>query len=84
MNEIALDTNVAIEFLNGKQDIIELVNQYDLIYLPITVCGELLFGAKNSTQRINNEAKYKEFIKNCIILDTNDLVAETYAAILST
>lgn len=81
MNEIALDTNVAIELLNGKQEIIKIVQQYDSIYLPVTVCGELLFGAKNSTQKVKNESKYKAFINTCIILDTNELVAETYAEV---
>jgi|GEM_PF-7033599 predicted nucleic acid-binding protein len=36
MREIALDTNVAIDFLNGKKEIVTLLAQCDLIYLPIT------------------------------------------------
>jgi tRNA(fMet)-specific endonuclease VapC len=81
MREIALDTNIAIDLLNGKPEIIAAVSQFDFIYLPVTVCGELLFGAKNSGKPKLNELKYKRFINACILLETNQLVAEKYAEI---
>ncbi|MGI4867318.1 MAG: PIN domain-containing protein [Janthinobacterium lividum] len=81
MNSIALDTNIAVDVLNGKTSIIELLQQFEVIYLPITVSGELLFGAKNSANRLRNESRYQAFISNCILLDTNSLVAEQYAEI---
>ena len=45
--EIALDSNIVIEVLNNKKTIVESVKDYRKVYLPITVCGELLFGAKS-------------------------------------
>ncbi|WP_331059031.1 type II toxin-antitoxin system VapC family toxin [Hymenobacter sp.] len=81
MTTIALDTNVAVDLLNGKPGIVELLRQFDIIYLPVTVSGELLFGAKNSANRLRNESRYQAFIESCILLDTNALVAETYAEI---
>ncbi len=81
MNTIALDTNIAIDVLNGKPQVIDLMRQKEIICLPVTVCGELLFGAKNSGNRIKNESKYRTFIESCIVLDTNTLVAEAYAEI---
>lgn len=64
MNQaIALDTNVVIDILNGKINTVALFNEYSMLYLPVTVCGELLFGAKNSAQSQVNENKYKTFIK---------------------
>ena len=81
MNSIALDTNIAVDVLNGKTPIIELLQQFEVIYLPITVSGELLFGAKNSANRLHNESRYQAFIGSCILLDTNALVAEAYAEI---
>jgi tRNA(fMet)-specific endonuclease VapC len=44
---IALDTNIVIDVLNNKKLIVESLQDYRKIYLPITVCGELLLGAKN-------------------------------------
>ncbi len=78
---VVLDTNIVVDILNGKQTIIGLIKQYDVICLPVTVCGELLFGAKNSGSRVKNEAKYGAFIASCVVLDTNSLVAEEYAQI---
>jgi len=50
--EIALDTSVAIRFLNGDVIITERVLALPEIVLPTVVVGELLFGAENSTTMI--------------------------------
>ncbi len=76
---VALDTNIVIDILNNKTVTIELLKDYRKVYLPITVCGELLFGAKNSARHQDNEQRFRQFIKSCFILNINELVAETYA-----
>ena len=81
MTAIALDTNTAVDVLNDKLAALHLLAQFEIICLPITVSGELLFGAKNSAQRLRNEPRYQAFISTCILLETNALVAETYAEI---
>lgn len=81
MEKIALDTNIAIAILNGNGQILNVIAQYDVLCLPITVCGELLFGAKNGKNAKQNLLKYKEFIQNCEVIDTNDIVADIYADI---
>jgi len=81
MKRIALDTNIAVEILNGNQDTIERLQKFDALYLPITVCGELLFGAKNSKKSKTNEKKLKAFMKSCKTLNSNILIAEEYANI---
>ncbi|MCX7098389.1 MAG: PIN domain-containing protein [Methylococcales bacterium] len=53
--KIALDTNVVIAIFNNKHHAVTLLNQYQTIYLPVTVCGELLFGAKNSARSQENK-----------------------------
>ncbi len=81
MKRIALDTNIAISLLNGDGEIVKDIKSFDSIYLPITVCGELLFGAKNSAKSYTNLAFYRDFISACEILDTNELIAEEYSNI---
>jgi len=81
MKEIALDTNIAVDLLNGKPEVIEKLRQFDMIYLPATVCGELMFGAKNSGKRKDNIANFRSFISNCEALEINSLVAEEYSDI---
>jgi tRNA(fMet)-specific endonuclease VapC len=77
--KIALDTNIVIDIFNNKQNIIALLNHYQTIYLPVTVCGELLFGAKNSAKSQENEQKCHIFISSCNLLNINELIAEEYA-----
>ncbi|MCH8316985.1 MAG: PIN domain-containing protein [Bacteroidetes bacterium] len=81
MKTIALDTNIAIEILNGKEDIVRVYDNYSILYLPVTVCGELLFGAANSANSKHNLPKYRGFISSCTILNINSSVAEQYASI---
>jgi len=77
--KIALDTNVVIGILNGESNILTLLSGYSSIYLPVTVYGELLFGAKNSAKHCENEQKYLSFIKHCNILNVDEPIAEQYA-----
>ncbi len=78
-SQVALDTNIVIDILNNKTVTIELLKDYREVYLPITVCGELLFGAKNSARCKDNEQRFRQFIKSCFILNINELVADAYA-----
>ncbi|MBN2893587.1 MAG: PIN domain-containing protein [Bacteroidales bacterium] len=61
---IAIDTNIAIDFLNGKKSICEKIYKYNKIYIPVTVLGELLFGVKNSAKKEENIDKLINFVSN--------------------
>jgi tRNA(fMet)-specific endonuclease VapC len=58
--EIALDTSVAIRFLNGDAAITGRVLALPEIVLPTVVVGALLFGAENSTRLLQNLPRYLE------------------------
>ena len=79
MKTTALDTNVAIDLLNGNVEILLNYEKYTSLYLPVTVCGELLYGAINSNSSKKNLLKYRGFISNCTILNINSAIAEKYA-----
>ena len=74
--EIALDTSVAIRFLNGDPTVIQRVLAQPDIILPMVVVGELLFGAENSTRPLQNLPRYLDFISTC---KTSPLEQETAA-----
>jgi len=42
MNLIAIDTSIAIEILNNQKATISKISKYDVVCLPIIVCGERL------------------------------------------
>ena len=81
MKSIALDTNVAIDILNRREEIISKYKNYDFFYLPVTVCGELLYGAINSIRLKKNLSDLRDFISSCEILEINSEIAEKYAVI---
>lgn len=79
--EIALDTSVAVRFLNSDIAIIEKVLALTEVILPLVVAGELLFGAENSSRSLQNKPRYLEFISNCTVvplgLETTAIYAKT-------
>lgn len=77
--EVALDTSVAIRFLNGDVTITESVLALPEIVLPVIVVGELLFGAENSTRPLQNLPRYLEFISVCTVVPLGRETAVIYA-----
>ncbi len=76
--EIALDTSVAVRYLNGDDAIVQQVIAVAIVVLPITVVGELLFGAANSARAANNLNRYLEFIDACSVVPMGKETAVTY------
>lgn len=77
--EIALDTSVAIRFLNGDAAIISRVLALPEVVLPMVAVGELLFGAQNSTRPLQNLPRYLEFIEACVVVPLGRETAAVYA-----
>ena len=77
---VALDTNIAIDILRGKLE--PPTDSRDAHHaLPVTVVGELLFGAQNSGRPDANLVLYRKFIYNLDVLLLDALAAEHYAEI---
>lgn len=77
--EIALDTSVAVRFLNGDAAIVSRVLTLPEVILPTVAVGELLFGAENSTRPLQNLPRYLEFIAACVIVPLERETAAVYA-----
>jgi len=77
--EIALDTSVAVRFLNGDIAIAQKVLALPEIVLPLVVAGELLFGAENSARSLQNLPRYLEFIQTCAVIPLGRKTASIYA-----
>ncbi|MEO1208740.1 MAG: type II toxin-antitoxin system VapC family toxin [Cyanobacteria bacterium J06638_20] len=77
--EIALDTSIAIRFLNGDATIVERILALPRVSLPTVVVGELLFGAENSVRSLQNMQLYLEFIETCSVAPMGRETAVSYA-----
>ena len=77
--EVALDTSVAVRFLNGDPEVISRVLTLPEIFLSAIVAGELLFGAENSIRALKNLTRYLEFIEACEVIPIERKTAVVYA-----
>ncbi len=58
---LALDTNAVIAYREGISEVCRCIDKADIIQLPVTVRGELLYGALHSTKSKNNEKLVHKF-----------------------
>jgi len=79
--ELALDTSVAIRFLNGDQTVVKQVINLPQITLPTVVIGELLFGAENSNRSLQNYPRYLKFIECCKFVPISRVTAAVYSRV---
>jgi tRNA(fMet)-specific endonuclease VapC len=77
---VAIDTNIAIAYLKNELVLPSSIRVEDFI-LPVTVAGEMLFGAKNSGRPEANLLAYRSFIHDLQVLLLDGLAAEYYAEI---
>lgn len=66
-NKLFVDTNILLYFLNGDQEVIEMISDKDLIISFITEL-ELLSFPKIS---VDSEETIKGLLKNCTIVEIN-------------
>ena len=77
---VAIDTNVVIAHLRQTLVLPAAIQTTDFA-LPVTVAGELLFGAQNSGRPAENLRNYRSFILDTQVLLLDMLAAEHYAEI---
>lgn len=76
--ETALDTSVAIRYLNDDPTVVERVTALPTVVLPLPVVGELLYGAKNSARPLQNLTRYLQFIEACLVIPFGRETATSY------
>jgi len=81
MNGSAIDTNVIIKFLNGDEKARQIFDENQEIAIPVTVVGELIFGACKSARRQENLELFNDFISQYDILPIDKTVAKIYGEV---
>lgn len=79
-DRIILDTNIVSAVLKGNTEIVDKLENYTPC-LPATVCGELLFGANNSSRVAQNIEIITNFMNATEILVVTYEVAEKYGTV---
>ncbi|MFA4826199.1 MAG: type II toxin-antitoxin system VapC family toxin [Methanoregula sp.] len=81
VGKLALDTNAVIAYREGIPDVCNQVDEADAIILPVTVIGELLYGALNSTKTRHNEKFVYKFIEYSLVMQIDEAIAARYATV---
>lgn len=80
-DDLLLDTNAVIAWTDGDTALRDLVNRALRVAVPVTVWGELLFGAHNSGRPEENFRRIRTVLSEFGFLPANQETAEHYASI---
>jgi tRNA(fMet)-specific endonuclease VapC len=58
-----------------------LIDEADVIILPVNVPGELLYGALNSAKTKKNEQVIQEFSTYSLVMQVDEAIATRYAKV---
>ena len=78
---VAVDSNAVIAYRAGVPEVCRLIDGAESIFMPVTVLGELLYGAMKSGRPAENEAAARTFWSQCVPVYTDETVAFRYAAV---
>jgi tRNA(fMet)-specific endonuclease VapC len=81
LGRICIDTNIAIDILKGNARILQFLDAYESTLLPITVIGELRFGAYRSVKQSDNLVKIDALEMRCEIIEIGSSVADFYGSV---
>jgi len=79
MDRIALDTNIVSDLLKGIKETLDIVNKYDVLFVPAIVLGESQFGILNAPNESLLAEKFLPVLSRVSILEVDSLVADAYA-----
>jgi len=81
--KILLDTNVVIAILNRDSVIAKRLVDFDEVYLPSIVVGELFLGAMRSHRVEENISRIESFCGDCAVLNVNASTGRQYGEVKS-
>jgi tRNA(fMet)-specific endonuclease VapC len=76
-----LDTSAAAAFLRGDEALADRVAVLDEVFTSVVAVGELLYGARHSSNRDVNLGRVSSFVSAIVVLPCNDATAEVYARV---
>ncbi|MCP4214816.1 MAG: type II toxin-antitoxin system VapC family toxin [bacterium] len=76
-----LDTNAVISYLADEPETLKVINELEEIFVPVTVIGELYFGAFKSRQVEKNLQVIADFLVDIPVLGNNIDTGRIYGQI---
>ena len=80
-SSVALDTNIAIDLMQGRREAVAFLKECGEVLLPLPVLGELRYGALLRPRPEEHEARIDEMLKDTGVLEMTEATARAYATI---
>lgn len=81
MNGFALDTNIVSAHLRGDSHVGIQIQTHSRLYLPVTVLGELYYGAHHTEHRDKQLHRIRAFLPLAQTVHVDDEIAEQYGKV---
>lgn len=62
MTRAVIDTNIYTDLMNGHQAVESVLEEFEIILLPVTVLGELLYGFTYGSKEPENRMQLERFL----------------------
>jgi tRNA(fMet)-specific endonuclease VapC len=79
--KLAVDTDAVIAYREGILTVCTLIEGTDILFLPVVVLGELLYGAVNSAKPQKNEQAVHKFSAQSVLASIDEAIAIRYATV---
>ena len=85
MKSVAVDTNILSELFRGGSAVRELLKEFECIYVPVIVLGELLSGFVQGSREAENRRRLDQFLSQTAVelLPVSPYTAEYYALLMA-
>lgn len=80
-NKCIVDTSVVIDAFKNQSSVSAILDSMDIVFVPVTVIGELYFGALRAKNTAKHAQQINAFLNNCQVLQIDTLTAETYGRV---
>jgi tRNA(fMet)-specific endonuclease VapC len=80
-NKCLVDTSIIIHAFRNNNAVTKRLNEIKEIYVPVTVVGELFYGAYNSSDIAAKILQVQSFLADCTVLWTDIVTSEIYGQI---
>lgn len=78
---LAVDTNAVIAYREGITEVCNIMDSADILFLPVIVLGELLYGAVNSVRSQENEQIINKFLDISTLVFIDKSIAVQYSRV---
>src|SRR4030066_114786 len=78
---ILLDTSVIIELFAGEEDVVQLFQRAESVFVPSIAIGELFYGARKSSRIEENLAQIERFASANVVLACDADTARWYGSV---